>query len=243
MVQRNAKESLLKNGQFVPNRLTHNKNDKLLLRFFPDSQKEVQLRKREYARALETSTENIAKHFNILPPSQRKQGGKSAKRKINERLYLITSLEEPLTLRAPSLRSYAQRLGVDVTTSYDLASDTLWTLNQAVELDKHFNRSNAIFALVTRTGLHSPNVWIEIERAYASGKLKAIFIDESAYTVTLMGRYPCVLLKRSVKQSVDDFIAFFKGVFQHWGRNADRWFWCGLATILSQHDFPIISEN
>jgi len=222
--------------------LLSEQNRGLLRRFFPVSYKRATRVAKENAASLRASTASVAKAARIAPPQAEAVSGGSTKVQHTDRLYIITSLEERQPVGAASLRAYAGRLGVQITTSHDVPASSLWTEDQAQQIDRLCRRSDAIFAVVSKRGSHSPNVWIEIERAMSTGKLKAVFIAESAYTVTSMSFYPCVLIKRDVQQSIDDFVAFFRGVFQQWGKRSDRWFWCGLATILMQHDFPVVAE-
>ena len=90
-----------------------------------------------------------------------------------------------------------------------------------------------MFGVITPESAKSPHVWIEIERSNSNGKLKLLFIDESIYSVTLHNRYPCVLIKKNLELTINDFENYFRTVFQSWGNENIHLFWFSLDILLS----------
>lgn len=217
--------------------LLSEENEDLFMRFFPKSYKEYIKLKRENSQTLTSITKYISSDIEFIIEERKKiMINKDTDMTI---LHLITNLKKTNPIVEATLREFCKEYGIQITTSLDVHSDWLLSIDKSKDIDKYITTADAVFAIVTKKDRESFNIWMEIEKAYYNDKLKAIFIDESLYSVINMSHLPCILLKRNINNSINDFISYYRSVYQNWGEKSDRWFWCGLATILSYHNYPI----
>ena len=223
--------------------LLEENNESIFRRFFPKSYI-------NYAKLMKLKGEDYKARYNKVfkktkgnmfskddYPFSKREGKKM------QTVYLIRSGIDYQSLQELSLKNNAQKMGIEIKTSEDVEEEWLWSFEEHYHYDKFIEEADAAFAIVTKKGMKSPKVWLEIEKAMTKNKLKIIFIDEKCYTINLLGKYPCVLLKRNLKNSIADLENFYRTVFQSWGDEADYWFWFSTHILLSIFDINKINHN
>ena len=218
--------------------LTLEKNEDLLLKYFPRSHKRVSRFKQSFHKAVQTSTNKVKDHLrDILPVKPDEDSSINSKDSIMQKAYFIHSAHDLKILEQSTLREKAKRnLRIDIETSTDISNDSFWSIERSTILEKEIRSVDAAFAMVTKQGAKAPNVWLEIAEARMSGKLKVVFVDESVYTLSLLGKYPCVLLRKQFSKSASDLENFYRTVKQSWGDGADQWFWFSLSVLATYHN-------
>lgn len=225
-------------ASYIETELLKPKNHDLLNTYFPLSYDKVLKRIVERENAISSLKKNIFEQINEHFPQIKENSTLSEKGSHMYSAYLIASQNDRNIYQGFLLRDHAKNTKIDIKTSEDVVSDWLWSLDKRLHYNRFLDKSDAAFAIVTKIGKKSPNVWLEIESAKSRGKLKAIFIDESIYTVTLHGKYPCILLKNNLDRTISGFVTFYRNVMQSWGESSNYWFWFSLDILLHYYDFP-----
>ncbi len=224
---------------YLERQLLKQENEDLLRKFFPKSFKRVMRQAIKSRQTFASVRKALPQDMRLdLPEDIRVVDSDDQENMEMRKIYLITGVLGSENIRTGKIQSHARQLGIVIETSVDVAVDNLLTLEKTAQHEKYLRKADAVFAWVTKQSSKEPNVWIEIEKARGCGKLKAVFIDEAVYALPLMGEYPCVLLRKSFERSVADFLGFFKTVSQTWGSEGYRWFWFGLAILMTQFKLP-----
>ena len=215
--------------------LMQEKNQNVLLNYFPKSAKRILEIKRRGIELLKNSAEMKSDSLKVPPPNELSLSKTSHEDVAMQKIFLIHSKEDLKTLESTVLHERMKQLGIGIETSTDVSNESFWSIERSFLVEEELKKVDAVFAIITKQGAKSPNVWLEIAEARMSGKLKMVFVDESVYSLPLLGKYPCVLLRKNYLKSCLDLERFYRTMFQSWGEKANQWFWFSLSVLATYH--------
>jgi hypothetical protein len=212
---------------YLERELMKPKNRDIFIRYLPLSYNKVE-------KAFETENKDfnklrigIEKLFNEGLPQAKK------KRLTMKSIYIIRNSIDDNIFQEGRLKKIAKENNITLFSSLDVVEDWIFSFDKIINYKKFLETSDSLFGIVTSKSSNSPQIWIEIERARSTGKLKVLFIEEEVYSIFLHSQYPCIIIKDNLEDTISDFQNYFRLVAQDSNYQDNSIFWFSLEIVLS----------
>lgn len=227
-------------------RLLRSDNRDIVQRYFPRSAAEIERREaaalltartaRDTVEMLRAAADTPAGSFTkeeAMPASAtRLASARPITPPPNPTAYIVSSIENRDVLAEEKLRRDAREAGIDLSFSADILVDWLGSVSDAFQFSDTISKFDAVFAIVRTIDSRSPKIWMEIQKAHQSGKLKLVLLEEGAYSSVRLRRYPLLILEKSLSGNLEKLYKTFRENRHEWGTD-EQWFWLAVNVIAS----------